>query len=1074
MIERATTCLETGGKHILRIPNTPFRTHRHLHSAFWSHGAGDINLPAWWHAFLQVPPSHSQWLSKGDTRRIASDNVGLGFLDFLYPVQTLAFIRKYVNENSTLLRRHRRSQLPSHRHRAYTSAADRPVDTLVRHRETTHSLNTGDVSKDENTAVETAHSTEARLKAELHDLLFAKDYPADTRQLWQLYERMQQLSISVDPADLAQLFRCLRTSSRTFDIEKTRELFNAVALPDRRATHYKCAISAALSQDDLGSAMAMQEEAVFRAQGSFGLPILKYAVQHSKWKVAVAIWQQCKDYKQSDTGRPSIWKDVKTLPLSDLLVKAKEAVEAAPSSDDATSTQNFAIALAQSALSIRSRQFDQSLQTELVEIAQSMQQPNLGFFKAAILQSFSMGVQSREHNQGGLDLYKSVRAKPDLVPDLELLDAVLRRYHTIRSSQEMYEVLEDYRKYHTEPPRSAYRLLMSQLARHGDFATVDQLFQESIARFGDEDISILALQLLYACFRRAEIDRAISVIESLQQKYGYSPDLRAWNIVLATYARIGDCDSAMMLWKRLAAVNLRPDGSSYGILMGMFAKRSDYEATNALYEQAISEGIKPNLEMVGSLVLALATNDRLDEAEKTAAEAIEMDLEVSQRQTRSLPGDYTFTRMWNILLGQYAIKGQLDKVFDVQKSMHERGVAFDGMTYAALMQSLCVKKLPAAAEKILRTVMPKRGVHPTALHYAIVMSGFVSIKHYQPVSHLQKRMVKEGIKPTFSVQNALLRFAFEIDEREHTRNVSEHDTFQADRAESILAQILDSLDPMELAPLGPSKFAHTLPPNIALHSSYFPYLIALYGRKRSFDKVAEIYDKFISTARKFNVDVEASPPVEMLSALMVSYTNAGAHNEVQKCWDLALEKSHAIACKANADSSQPGWVLYKYRFILALPLTRYMRSLQATSRVDELSAIIASLQRDGYQLSVHNWNVYVQVLIQDKDPVLAYEICEKQLMDGWPGWERFGHPMHVKRKIKKQWTPKSWEMDRPFPLYETFVHLASAYLDAQGMAYGMGKEMLQEFERVAPRTLEAVYSMPRIDDTIQNQLLKRD
>lgn len=1080
MIERATTCLENGGKHILRIPKIPFRTKRYLYSGFWSHGAGDIRLPAWWHAFLQAPSAGPpKWLTKRDSRTsrsVAHENTDFGFLDFLYPGQTLALIRTYINENKSVLRRRRRRpQLPSSRSRTYTSSADESVGLSASHEKTEQTHDSDMIAYDSSTTTGTVRASDENLRAEFHELLFDEERSINTRYVWELYQNMQQSAVPADPGDLIQLFVCLGRSSNTFDIEKTRELFDSIAIPDRTVAHYDHAISAALKKYDLAGAIAIQEEALDRAQPLYKSSILKYAILNSKWDAAVAVWKQFNDDKRYEH---LLWKEIKTWPLSDLFAKATEAFDFAYDLDDAVSALNFAVTFARKVLRVQRKDFDQSLQAMLMEKVQSIQHPlTLGLLTDAMVQCFSVEPHSREHNQGGLDLYAIARTSPDFAPSMRLLDTILLRCLEVRSSQGTYDVLDDYRRLYKEPPRGAYRLLAFQLARQGDFATVDQLFQESMARFGHEDdgdISILAPQLLHACYRRGEPGQAVNVIDSLQRQYGYSLGLRTWNNVLATYARVGDCDGAVALWRRLTETDIRPDSFSYGILMGMFAKRSDYDAANMLFEQALSEGVKPNVDMITSLVLAHATNDRLEEAQGIAEETIDADSVSEESQAEKPLRPRSFTRMWNVLLGQYAIRGQLDKVFDIQKRMHELGVAFDGLTYAALMQSLCIKKLPTAAQKILKSVMPKQGIRPTALHYAIVISGFVAVNDYPVISSLQKRMVADGIRPSFSTQNALLRHAAAVDEREHASNSSEKDTFQAVRAESVLSETLDSIDPMELATLGPTKFAQTNPPNIALQASYFPFLIALYGRKRSFEKVTEMYNLYVSTVGKANADLVTSPPIEMLSALMISYTSAGQYDETKNCWQLALEKSKEIARKANGDTSQPGWVLHKYRFILTLPLTRYMQAIQATSGVDKLSAIIASLQHDGFQLSVHNWNKYVQILIEDKDPVLAYEICEKQLMDGWPGWERFGNRIRVKRKIKKQWVPMSWELSRPFPHYETFVYLASAYLEAQSMAYGAGKEMLQEFERVAPRTVEAVQKLPRIDDTIQQELLNRD
>ncbi|KAL8696132.1 MAG: hypothetical protein Q9201_007808 [Fulgogasparrea decipioides] len=1087
MIERAATCLESGGRHLLRISKKPFQKHRSLHSAFWSHGAGDISLPAWWHAFLQVP-STSDPLRGARTNGLAAqgaafDGIGLGLLDFLYPGQTLAFIRRCVSENAATLRRRRRSRILLQRSRSYTSTADNFLGVQEEQDDAAYAASAQAVLNGGASALESAGAKEADMKAKLNRLLYGADQSSNTEQMWQIFQRLQEASISLDPGDLAQLFKCLSASSGVMELRRTRDLLDSVPLSERRAIHYACAISAALKQNDLKSAVAIHREAASQIQGSFGSSVVfQYAIEHSNFGAALAVWQHYWNNTEIYFGPADIWNGFDALPLSKQMQKAREAVDfaigriEATSFDDAATARRFACSLVQRALSVRNTDFECSFQVRLLERAQKMQPLNPVFFKAAILQSLSVAKQkqSKSHSAWGLRLYRKLRGEMKLAPDLELLHTVLGRFFAIHDWRGLYMVLEDYRTHHEAIPQSAYRLLISGLARQGYLDTINQLIREAIDRYGTEDISNYARSLLYACFRRAQVGEAVGVFESLQAEYGYRPDLRAWNILLATYSRVGDCDGVMALFEKLAAADLRPNSSTYGILMGMFAKKSDYEATTMLYERAISEAIKPSIGMLESLVLAQTTNDRLDEANETLEAALTMDLEPRSPRAPYLSGDHSRTRMWNAVLGRYAMNGQLDEVSLLCKRMQKAKIPFDDVTYATLIQAFCIKNQHYVARKILVEVMPKAGVRATALHYAILMGGFVTRRAYPEILDLSKRMLSKGLTPTPGTQNALMRAASRIDEQAQRDRIPENGTFNADRAEEVLAQTLDSLDPSQLAPLGPTKYSQSSSPNVALYASYFSYMIALYGRQRRFNKVAEIYDKFVSTARKFGPDVEVSPPVEILSALMVSYTNAGDHKETEKCWHLALEKSKEIACKAGADTSQPGWVLYKYRFLLALPLTRYMNSLQAMSRVDDIGPLIASLQDAGFQLSTPNWNKYIQILAQEGRVLPAFELCERELMDGWPGWEQFGSLRHAKRKIKVGWTPKSWEIGRRFPQYETLVYLAGLYLDAQGMAYGVRKELLKDCERVAPRAVEAVVRMPRFEDEIQERILRRD
>ncbi|KAL8895722.1 MAG: hypothetical protein Q9207_008046 [Kuettlingeria erythrocarpa] len=1080
MIERAATCLENGGKRVLRLPKKPFRTQRSLHSAFWSHGAGDINLPVWWHAFLQAPSASSpQRQRKGTSANLQnrnSDVASFGLLDFLYPVRTLAYINKFVNEHTTILRRHRRSQLAAQPSRTYTSAADQSDNDVARTENGGEDVIAEATPEVDHSPIDISHLTKGEVAGKLHELLFADERVVDIRHIWHLYERLQELLVSLDPGDLAQLFRRLSSSPGAFGVMKTKELFESIALSERRGIHYTCTIATALIQRDLRTAVALHAEAADRIDGSFGSSIVfRYAIEHADWEATLAIWQQYGDHRRLYPRDSNIWEQIDQLPLSQLLEHARGAVDFAISTveasslDDAASARKLAIAIVQRVLAVRDADFDPLLQAEVVGKARSIQLPGVDLHQAAILQDLSVSRENREHSECGLNMYRTARETPDFVPDPVLLQKLLSRCHDLRNSEDMYHILEDHRKHHVDLPRGSHRLLMSQLARHGDFDTVEQLAQQWTDRYGIEEISEAAPHLLHACYRRGEAERAVGVLEDLQQKYNYQPSMRAWNIVIATYARIGECDAALGLSERLTHVSLRPDRKTYGILMGMYAMRSDYDATMQIYERAISEGIEPSPDMVGSVVLALATNDRLDEAKTVVEEFMSKDSDVgsTRRQSPSV------IRMWNFLLTKYAMKGQLDKVFELQNQMREAGVVFNAGTYAALMQCFCIKRMPDAAQKILKVVMPQAGIRPTALHFAIVMGGFLNLKQYPNAINLQRRMLEEwGIKPTFSIQNVLLRLASEFDRREYRENPSNLLPYEGSETENILAQTLDRVDPMQLASLGPTKFAQSSPPNVALQTSYFPYTINVFGHMGSFDKVVETYDKYLARAKENDPQAEPSHSVEILSALMVSYNKAGEYAEAEKCWHLALEKSKVVACKANVDPSEPGWVLRKHRFLLSLHLTRYMHTLFATSRVDQIASVVDSLQHAGFQISTHNWNKYIQVLVQSKQPLLAYQLCEENLMEGWPGWDRFGHLLDQKRRIKKQWVPRSWEMGRPFPHYETLVFLASAYLDAQALAYGVGRDALKEMERSAPKTVEAVFKMPRFNDDIQQKLLR--
>lgn len=101
MLERATACLDTGARLSVRCARRASRSNRSLGSQFWNHGAGDPELSPWLvQQSSQTPPevngsqkqsaAHSE--SKAD--HVLRTTPEAPFLDFLYPPQALALLRR--------------------------------------------------------------------------------------------------------------------------------------------------------------------------------------------------------------------------------------------------------------------------------------------------------------------------------------------------------------------------------------------------------------------------------------------------------------------------------------------------------------------------------------------------------------------------------------------------------------------------------------------------------------------------------------------------------------------------------------------------------------------------------------------------------------------------------------------------------------------------------------------------------------------------------------------------------------------------------------------------------------------
>ena len=1058
MIERAAIYFETGRQVIRRRAKNPFRSRRCLHSAFWSHGAGNINLPAWWIFFLQTTDSNDEARSR---RRVHSSGEKVSgalqeiFLDFLYPVQTLALIRRL--KRSTIAHQHA-SQSVKHSCRNYTSVAE---DVITG----------GSAVETEAEAASVAPAKTAdELRENINQILNKEDARGFHDQLWQNYQDLLETSESPSHNELIKILRSLGKSKRIVDMERLVALFESTPVEQRRAIHYSHAVSAALTLKDLGTAIAIHREAFSRIAGSIGTsPILGYTVQHEMWQEAIDVWHAYWINKLTYFIRPEIWARVDALPLTELMERAASAADFAISIsetagyDAAVAAREFALELVHRALKKHNVAFDVNLHWNMLKKARMLNQSDMALPVLALNQLLS--VDSREHGHRALNLYRVLRKESNFTPTRVLLSTITQRLITESGTLSMFMIVDDWRNYYQTLPAKIAISVAEVLARHGQLEATQKLFHDFCIEHGPpKETSRLYHALLRIYNRRADTKGIVRKWDELQADYGFKPGPIAWNLVISTFARAGDLDGAWAWFLKMRETGLRPDHHTFSSMMSMYGKRGDRDAVDNLFQMSKDQGVEPNALMIDNIVLANINDERLDEAEQLVRQAGQM----------RLKGSRNF--MWNVLLNAYALRRDVDKVSDLRTKMQEDGVVADNMTYASLMTALSVVKQPDAARRIMRTIMPRANAKRTALHYAIVMNGYLATQQYGQVFELYKAMLAENLAPNMSTQNVLLRAAAFVDKAYKAPGMEPRDQTELIRAQQIFDQILANLDPIELAVSEPRKFAGPNPINEAFSSTYFEYLIFLYGKDAAFDKVSALYDRYLETVPKYTTqDIEASPPMRLLTALIVTHLRANNYQDIDKCWALALDKAEKIARKSSVtDTSESNWVLHSCRFIINLPLSQYINALSAQKRVDSIISTVNYLHEAGFALNSPNWNLYTRTLATSPDlshQALAFRLCESELMPSWPGWATFRDPEHMKAKFKAITRNTLLMPQRRMPSYVTLVHLARCYLVAKRRRR-RGDLTVAELEEMAPRTVDAVLNMPRLEDRPQNTILR--
>ena len=1072
MLEDLAACLKNGGQILFshQKRSQPW-------GAFWSHGAASIELPTWWRLSLQAP------ILNGDVREHRNAALSIEtvttrlrryFLRVLYPVRTLAIIHRIKHSTDT----HQQAVYNIRKSsRSYTSLAHAVIS-----RSQTHNAR-----KDYTTELLDTKLEIAAIRSQLEGSLDAEDWWRRREDWWGLYQKLLAKNEQLSSHQIVKMLRRLNASEHQEDAERLLALFEAVDIQSRGPIHYKFAITVALKLNDVETALYIHREAMMRIQSVTGASgILRYAVSRENWDLAIAIWQSLKRPDRAVAEHLDLWAEAKTLPFSYLVRRANSALDFAIG-ENRTSTLEyafaarvFAMSLTQSCFGIKDVTINCSHWQSLLYKFNSL--GNLSVMSGArrsqklnhdALEQV-LAFNERKYDQAALDAYQWIRREVSTFHiEKSMLGKLLGRCRFNQDFPIALQLIKDWQNTYGSLDLEIYRRILDRLARSGGVTSFEEVYMLYLLDYHKKPDVIVSQKLLLLYYHLADPKGAVQAFHRLEATIGFVADVECYNIIIRTFARVDDVDGARLWSDNLREAGLKPDEVTYRALMLPHSKRGDRRAVEGLLHQAASEDFEPDKALTDMLVLTNVKDEKFDEAEEVLEDATQRHFQ-SPKATRG--PETLLTHMWNIVLGAYARRKDLSSLQRLYNRMHELGVPLDEKTYATLVTGLSATNHPALARDVVRVIMPKAGMKPNTVHYAAIMGGFLTVKEYGALFDIYRDMLAQNLLPDVSTNAVLLRAAAAADKRDTTQGAPQDGFILAQR---LFDEIVANLKPSELASLKPIKYAGPLRVDEAYASSYFDYMMYLYGSSGASSHVSELFERYIKVARSFSArDVASSPPMKILSALLVYQWKAGNHEEVERCWNLALDKSEQLSRKTNLDGdSDTGWVLPARRFIINLPLQHYLLYLGGLGRFDELVHVVSDLMRYGYDLTHSNWNVYIQFLCQSplvRHQLLAFEMCEKQLMHVWKGWEAMGSYHRVNENFRGMGRPKTPETRAP--TYRTFLWLAKAYVKL-----GFEKRTRRQLPEVKAakesggfaRTLDAVRNLPRRSDPEQYTILGR-
>ncbi|TGJ82612.1 hypothetical protein E0Z10_g6150 [Xylaria hypoxylon] len=1056
MLERTAACLEPCRLRVLPPPKKALRSTRQLHTAFWQHGAADIELTKAWqtlmHGTLDLDTSS---VSSDQQARNPSLSASAFLLDFLYPTGAAALMRRPSPISVHCSDRLRFRTRPSHvSPRLYNSSLPhQPLEPSSQGQtdsaRANHEISSdpqrhdGPLSNEPNgPAPLTALDRRTHVTA-IERILKSKNlYEVDL--LWSHYKSLDEHSQSVHSH---QVLAFLSKTSRLSDSWKISELFHRLEISRWDNDTFVASVSAEINLQNLSQALSIFERGLRSVV--LGNTALVDALD--------LLW----DF---DGITADLKHSASVSGIAEKVLMFPEYMSERLSDSSSDEPNREALQVLQKILVRRALvSCEDSQVISLLLITKDL----LAF------EEYLRSAEKGGKRKVSPDVYAIYRDLPGSSPSHAVLHCVFNAYTTLSSSPKMIAGIEllwdDWHRFHGKPSRRAYQKHLSFHAGRGNKEQVYSLWIEYVERFrddptvnifdGDEGSDTFA-HLLQLHAVNAEPEEAQRIFNDMTNKFKIQPSIYDWNILLNAYVKADDYDGAIATFGSLCQ-GTKPDRYSYGTLMQMVGLRGDLGLTVDLYRRARNSRILANDAMLSSLIDAYCQNDLFKEAEDVC--------------TRASSKGIIAIRMWNKLLYYNALRRDLASINKILNTMTEMNIPYNQFTYQQLLFGLALCRQSQHALHLLAVALKENVFEVVPAHFQIVMGALLRTGEPAMIKRLCLLMNEHGIPIT---EDVAFRFSQSLAQ---WRDLSPRQRRQRNEIQwfgDTLRTFFRIYGRSPRAETGPKSALSPMPVRSrellrsgreVYQFGSMMYTFAQLNDNVRVNELVELYRYVFQGSSD-----EGILPLSMLNAVMLSALQDRQHDRVRSSWRLLFEniKTEARSADFKDDLPHTNKISPKYRYALSGGLRVMQEMLFKEGNASGLRELVKEVREAGFEVDSKNWNYHVRVLVQMKQYKAAFAVCEKVLMPNWTGW----YIVRAKEAMRNA-LPLETRMKGSSPRYlrptaTTLYRLAQAYLelDKLGPWSSDAAATLREIESDSTQVIRAIKSMIRVHSSLEDEI----
>ncbi|KAG6040554.1 hypothetical protein E4U41_000190 [Claviceps citrina] len=596
-----------------------------------------------------------------------------------------------------------------------------------------------------------------------------------------------------------------------------------------------------------------------------------------------------------------------------------------------------------------------------------------------MLQRWKEGFETRAGLAQLSEIYSSYRKLEGVNTPVPILRKMFDFYYPSDPAG-LAEVYGDWHHSWGDLDKWGYEKFLKFYSARGDVKAVKDLWVRYTTRFPKVVKQPLGFRSTLNAFAQAgDVEGAEREFEAMTEKYGVKPDIDSWNTLLKCYSKLDDQSRAFRCFDEIRQAD-RPDAFTYAQVMAMAAKRGDLATVLKYFDESQKDKVPISREMALSLVMAYCHNDRLEAAEKIC-------MEFSAR-------DATSPVVWNQLLFFNGLRGNLNKCYELLRSMKNYGVEWDHQTHDFLLQAMVHVDQVQAAYQLLQ-VARGDGLFPVgAEHFAVVMSGAVRTGQLDLAESIFSHMRSAGLEVPLKAHVSLVQAAVrQKPSAERTRRLAN------DLVDHVL-DILTSTDtPAKETPAATSGARGTpwTRPSGLLElkrqTSDFGRIILLLVEQRNYMTVEKLMSAYVKAFPEHNKKKPFPPPIA--SALMLGYLMDGKLDGVFKMWEQTWEG----AMSSSTHGPEMG-VYPAHQYDLARPLDVVIKAYAEARDGAGLLKTVEQVVGAGFKLTTANWNLAIRHLAELGHWDRAMEWCEQKLMMQWRGWAPRTKTLQERRDMK--------------------------------------------------------------------------